>query len=136
MTGDANVHDLKEEKATRSEEMNITELSDEEIRAVADQYWEHLIKMSNEANYGEFVRYFSREFALAMNTVVVNHQFANSELARHLDENFDFLGIIRRGQHVTVLYRQRCTVKEGEWLGRLVLGFEDGKIKIFGASIF
>jgi hypothetical protein len=37
---------------------------------------------------------------------------------------------------VTVLYRQRSTRKDGEWLGRLVLGYEDGQVRIFGASIF
>jgi hypothetical protein len=37
---------------------------------------------------------------------------------------------------VSVLYRQRSTKKQGEWLGRLVLGYEDGKVRIFGASIF
>ncbi len=116
--------------------MNITELSDEEIRKVADDLWAELIKWSNEGNYGEFVKNFAHEFALAMNTVVVNHQFANSELARSLSDDFDFLGIIRRGEHVTVLYRQRSTRKEGEWLGRLVLGYENGQIRIFGASIF
>ena len=144
MTGHGNVHDLTAEKARRSEhekhekseQTNITQLSDDEIREVADQYWAHLVKTSNEGNYGEFARYFSHDLALAMNSVVVNHQFANSELARNLDEDFDFLGIIRRGEHVTVLYRQRCTVKEGEWLGRLVLGFENGRIRIFGASLF
>jgi len=115
---------------------NITELPDDEIRKVADAYWAELIKWSNEGNYGEFSRNFAQEFAMAMNMVVVNHQFANSELARSLDENFDFLGLIRRGEHVTALYRQRSTRKEGEWLGRLVLGYENGQIKIFGASIF
>jgi hypothetical protein len=74
--------------------------------------------------------------ARAMNQVVAGHQFANSELARSLSEQADTLGIIRRGEHVTVLYRQRSTKKQGEWLGRLVLGYEDGKVKIFGASIF
>jgi hypothetical protein len=37
---------------------------------------------------------------------------------------------------VTVLYRVRSTEMEGEWLGRLVLGYEKGEIKIFSASIF
>jgi hypothetical protein len=37
---------------------------------------------------------------------------------------------------VTVLYRQRSTKKPGEWLGRLVLGYEDGEVRIFAASIF
>lgn len=136
MTAENTMSEANSDNVVQLHQPNITEWSDDEIREIADKYWEHLIKMSNEANYGEFVRYFAREFALAMNSVVVNHQFANSELARHLDENFDYLGIIRRGEHVTVLYRQRCTVKEGEWLGRLVLGIEDGKVKIFGATIF
>ena len=49
----------------------------------------------------------------------------------------DYLGLIRRGQHVTVLYRMRSTKKEGEWLGRQVLARDkENEIKIFGASIF
>jgi hypothetical protein len=116
--------------------VNIVEKTDEEIRAVAEPLWRDLLKCSNEGKYGEFVRNFATSLALAMNQVVVNHQFANSELARNLSENFDHLGIIRRGEHVTVLYRQRSTRKEGEWLGRLVLGYENGQVRIFGASIF
>ena len=116
--------------------VNIIEKTDEEIRAIADPLWRDLLKTSNEGKYGEFVRQFARSLALAMNQVVVNHQFANSELARNLSDEFDFLGIIRRGEHVTVLYRQRSTKKPGEWLGRLVLGYEDGEVRIFAASIF
>ncbi len=116
--------------------VNIVEKSDAEIRAIADPLWRELVKNSNEGKYGEFARNFSSGFALAMNQVVAGHQFANSELARNLSEDADFLGTIRRGEHVTVLYRQRSTKKAGEWLGRLVLGYEDGKVKIFGASIF
>ena len=116
--------------------VNIIEKTDEEILAIANPLWRDLVKYSNEGKYGEFVRSFSSSLALAMNQVVAGHQFANSELARSLSEDVDFLGIIRRGEHVTVLYRQRSTRKEGEWLGRLVLGYEDGKVRIFGASIF
>jgi len=115
---------------------NIIERTDEVIRAMADPRWRDLLKHSNEGNYGAFVSKFARSLALAMNQVVLNHQFANSELARNLSNDADFLGIIRRGEHVTVLYRQRSTKKDGEWLGRLVLGYENGKIRIFGASIF
>ena len=116
--------------------VNIVEKTDEEILAIADPLWRDLVKYSNEGKYGEFARNFSNSLALAMDQVVAGHQFANSELARSLSEDFDFLGIIRRGQHVTVLYRQRSTKKPGEWLGRLVLGYENGDIRIFGASIF
>ncbi len=115
---------------------NIIEKSDEEILAIANPLWRELVKYSNAGKYGEFVRNFSNSFALAMNQMVAGHQFANSELARSLSEDVDFLGIIRRGEHVTVLYRQRSTKKPGEWLGRLVLGYEDGKVRIFGATLF
>ncbi len=120
----------------REPRVNIIEKSDEEIKAIADPLWRDLVKNSNDGKYGEFVKNFSTSLALAMNQVQVGHQFANSELARNLSEDFDYLGIIRRGEHVTVLYRQRSTKKAGEWLGRLVLGYEDEKVRIFGASIF
>ncbi len=116
--------------------MNIIEKTDEEILAIADPLWRDLLKHSNEGQYGQFVENFSNSLTKAMNEVEVGHQFANSELARNLSEQVDYLGIIRRGEHVTVLYRQRSTKKEGEWLGRLVLGHEDGEVRIFGASIF
>ena len=116
--------------------VNILDKTDEEIRAIADPLWRDLVKNSNEGKYGDFVKNFSSAFALAMDQVQVGHQFARSELARNLSADADFLGIIRRGEHVTVLYRQRSTKKEGEWLGRLVLGYEDGQVRIFGASIF
>lgn len=116
--------------------MNIIDKADEEIRAIADPLWRELVKASNEGQYGDFAKNFSTGLAQAMNTVVSNHQFANSELARSLSEEIDALGLIRRGEHVTVLYRQRSTKKPGEWLGRLVLGYENGSVRIFGASIF
>jgi len=116
--------------------LNIVEKTDTEIRQLAEPLWRELLQSSNEGKYGEFVKHFARSFALAANQVAVNHQFANSELARNLSNEFDYLGIIRRGEHVTVLYRQRSTKRRGEWLGRLVLGYEDGEVRIFAASIF
>ncbi|MGC1777948.1 MAG: hypothetical protein WBB34_08365 [Xanthobacteraceae bacterium] len=120
----------------REPRVNIIEKTDDEIQAMAEPLWRDLVKNSNEGKYGEFVKNFSSSMALAMNQVTAGHQFANSALARNLSGHFDYLGIIRRGEHVTVLYRQRSSKKPGEWLGRLVLGYEDGKIRIFGASIF
>jgi hypothetical protein len=116
--------------------VNITAKTDEEILAIAEPLWRDLVRNSNEGKYGEFAKNFSSSLALAMDQVAAGHQFANSELARSLSADFDALGIIRRGEHVTVLYRQRSARKPGEWLGRLVLGYEDGKVRIFGASIF
>ena len=116
--------------------MNIIEKSDEEILAAADPMWLDLLRHSNERKYEEFTKNFSKSLARALNEIEVGHQFANSELAQNLSFDVDCLGLIRRGEHVTVLYRQKSTARDGEWLGRLVLGYEDDEIKIFGASIF
>ncbi len=116
--------------------MNITELSDEEILAIADPWWDELVKYSNNRNYGGFIRNFSRKFREAANEMEIGKQFARSQLTHNLRKERDFLGIIRRGEHVTVLYRQTNEKLPGEWLGRLVLGYEDGEPKIFGATLF
>ena len=116
--------------------MNIIDHSDEEILEVAHPMWDDLIKYSNKGQYGKFIRNFSYDLLLGLNEVELGKQFKHGVLARKLSSERDCLGTIRRGQHVTVLYRVRSTEKEGEWLGRLVLGYEKGEVKIFSASIF
>ncbi|MFC1684319.1 hypothetical protein ACFL0R_02455 [Pseudomonadota bacterium] len=115
---------------------NIIDMNDTELLEIAHPMWDDLILYSNKGQYGKFTRKFSYDLLLGLNEVEVGKQFAKSELARNLDPDYDYLGTIRRGQHVTVLYRVRSTKKEGEWLGRLVLGYERGEVKIFAASIF
>ena len=116
--------------------MNIIDLSDEELLELGTPWWEDLIKYSNTGKYGKFIRNFSYDLLLGLNEVELGKQFAKSELTRNLDPKYDFLGFIRRGEHVTFLYRVRSTKKEGEWLGRMVIGYERGEPKIFAASIF
>lgn len=116
--------------------MNIIEKTDEEILAIANPMWDNLVKYSNEENYGAFTRHFATKMLLGANEIEMGKQFARCELTKNLSPNKVYLGMIRRGEYVTVLYKQTNTKKEGEWLGRLVLGYEDGKVKIFGATIF
>jgi hypothetical protein len=123
-------------QATPRTSVNIIDHTDETILELAHPMWRDLIKYSNQGQYGKFIRKFSYDLLLGLNEIEVGKQFANSELTRSLHKEWDYLGIIRRGQHVTVLYRVRSTKREGEWLGRLVLGYEQGEVRIFAASIF
>ena len=116
--------------------MSITEKTDEEIIALANPMWADLVKYSNEGNYGAFTRNFSSSFIKGANEVELGKQFARSELTKNLSDDYEYLGIIRRGDYVTVLYKQRNKQKNGEWLGRLVLGYEKDKVKIFGCTLF
>jgi len=115
---------------------NIIDHTDEQLSAIAHPMWDDLIKYSNEGQYGHFIKMFSHDLLHGLNEMEVGKQFARSELTRNLDPNCDFLGFIRRGQHITCLYRVRSTKKAGEWLGRMVLGYEKGEVRIFAASIF
>jgi hypothetical protein len=123
-------------QATPKTSVNITDHTDEAILELAHPMWRDLIKYSNQGLYGKFIRKFSYDLLLGLNEIELGKQFANSELTRSLREDWDYLGVIRRGQHVTVLYRVRSKKREGEWLGRLVLGYEQGEVRIFAASIF
>ena len=116
--------------------MNIIDKTDEELEQIAFPMWDDLVKYSNKGQYGKFIRNFSYDLLLGLNEVEVGKQFVKSELTRSLSAEYDFLGFIRRGEHVTCLFRVRSTKRDGEWLGRMVLGYERGEIKIFGASIF
>jgi len=118
------------------ETMNIINHTDEEILTTAHPMWDALVKASNKGKYGDFTKNFAYSTLFGLNEVEMGKQFAKSELARNILEERECLGIIRRGEHVTVLYKVRNAKKEGEYLGRLVLGYEKGEIKIFGASIF
>ena len=116
--------------------MNIIDKTDQELQDVALPMWDELILYSNKGQYGKFIRNFSYDLLLGLNEVEVGNQFVKSELTRSLSQEYDFLGFIRRGQHVTCLFRVRSTKKKGEWLGRMVIGYERGDVKIFAASIF
>ena len=53
-----------------------------------------------------------------------------------LKENYIPFGTLRRGEHITVLIKVTNKEIPGEFLGRLVLGVEDGVVKVFGATIY
>jgi len=124
------------EKTQDPDTRNILSHTDDEIIGFAHPMFDDLIKYSNDGEYGMFIKKFSRGLLQGLNEVEVGKQFARSELTRNLSTDYDFLGLIRRGEHVTVLYRVRSTKKEGEWMGRMVLGYEQGEVKIFAAAIF
>jgi len=116
--------------------MNILEKTDEEILELAHPMWADLVKYSNEQNYGAFTRNFSSTLMKGANEVEMGKQFARSDLAKNLSDDYQYLGMIRRGEHVTVLYKVINKKDRGEWLGRLVLGYEKDKVKIFGCTLF
>tara|TARA_B000000437_G_C11581965_1_gene279649 strand:+ start:241 stop:591 length:351 start_codon:yes stop_codon:yes gene_type:complete len=116
--------------------MELLEKSDKEIKEMAQPIWNNLIKTSNIKDYGGFTRDFSSQMLYGANEVELGKQWANNKLLTSLSEQQTFLGCIRRAQFITVLYKQTSNTIPGEFLGRLVLGVEDGVVKVFGATIY
>jgi hypothetical protein len=116
--------------------MNLLEKSDEEIIEIANPIWDNLVKASNIKDYGGFTKDFSSQMLFGANEVELGKQWANNKLLASLSDKHKAFGCLRRGLYVTVLYKQTSAKMPGDFLGRLVLGEEDGIVKVFGATIF
>ena len=116
--------------------MNLLEKSDDEITKIAKPIWENLIRSSNNKDYGSFTKDFSTQMLFGANEVELGKQWANNELITNLNETYEPFGTLRRGEHITILIKQTNSKIRGEFLGRMVLGVEDGTIKVFGATIY
>ena len=116
--------------------MDLLAKSDEEIFAIGKPFWENLVRASNMKDYGGFTKDFSSQMLYGANEVELGKQWASNKLICSLSDDYKAFGCLRRGLHVTVLFKQRSTTEEGEFLGRLVLGEEGDSVKVFGATIF
>ena len=116
--------------------MSLLDKPDEEIIKIAEPIWANLVKSSNIKDYGGFTKDFSSQMLYGANEVELGKQWASNDLISSLSEGCEAFGCLKRGQHVTILYKQTSTKIPGEFLGRLVLGDEGDQIKVFGATIF
>ena len=116
--------------------MDLLAKSDEEIFAIGKPFWENLVRASNMKDYGGFTKDFSSQMLYGANEVELGKQWASNKLICSLSDDYKAFGCLRRGLHITVLFKQRSTTEEGEFLGRLVLGEEGDSVKVFGATIF
>ena len=116
--------------------MKILEKTDEEILEIASPIWDDLVKYSNNKDYSAFTKHFSAQMLYGANEVEIGKQWKNNKLLTSLSKQKEFLGCLKRNNFVTVLFKQKSDTVPGEFLGRLVLGVEDDKIKVFGATIF
>ncbi len=116
--------------------MKLLEKSDEEILKIASPIWDNLVQCSNNKDYSGFTKNFSAQMLYGANEVELGKQWSNNKLLTSLSSHKEFLGCLRRKNFVTVLFKQKSNTVQGDFLGRLVLGLEGDKVKVFGATIF
>ena len=116
--------------------MSLLEKKDEEIFKIAEPIWDNLVKSSNMKDYGSFTKDFSSQMLYGANEVELGKQWAGNKLLTNLSQQKEFLGCLRRDNFITILIKQKSEAVSGDFLGRLVLGVEGDKVKVFGATIF
>jgi len=116
--------------------MKLLEKTEEEILEIASPIWDDLVKYSNNKDYSGFTKNFSVQMLYGANEVEIGKQWANNKLLTSLSKHREFLGCLRRINFVTVIFIEASDTVPGDFLGRLVLGIEDDKVKVFGATIF
>ncbi len=116
--------------------MSLTSKSDDELIKIADPIWNNLVRSSNIKDYGGFTKDLSSQMLYGANEVELGKQWAGNKLISSLSEGCKAIGCLRRGDYVTILYKQTSTKIPGDFLGRLVIGLEGDEIKVFGATIF
>ncbi len=116
--------------------MSLSDKTDQEIIKIADPIWINLVKSSNIKDYGGFTKDFSSQMLYGANEVELGKQWSNNKLLSSLKEEAEAFGCLRRGEYITILYKQKSKNIPGDFLGRLVLGVEDNEVKVFGATIF
>ena len=116
--------------------MKLLEKTNEEILKIANPIWDNLVQFSNSKYYSVFTKHFSAQMLYCATEVELGKQWANNKLLTSLSKQRKFLGCLKRNNFVTVLFKQTSDTVPGEFLGRLVLGVEDEKVKVFGATIF
>ena len=115
--------------------MQFFEKPEEEIIEVANSIWDNLIEGSNEMDYEKISKHFSKNMTEEVDEDNLKKQWETNEVLTSLSTRREYLGCLRRGRFVTILWIQLSINVQGDFLARLTLGTENDEIKVFGATI-
>jgi len=115
--------------------MQLFERAEEEILDIANPIWDNLIEGSNEMDYQKISKDFSKRMLEDADENNLKKQWETTDVLTSLSTRREYLGCLRRGRFVTVLWKQLSFKVQGDYLAKLVLGTENGEVKVFGATI-
>ena len=115
--------------------MQFFEKDEEDIVNIADPIWDNLVEGSNEMNYEKISKHFSKRMLEDVDEINLAKQWETNQILTSLSTRREYLGCLYRGRFVTVLWKQLSFKVQGDHLAKLVLGTENGKVKVFGATI-
>jgi len=115
--------------------MQFFEKPEDEILEVANSIWDNLIEGSNEMDYEKISKHFSKNMLKRLDEANLKKQWETNEVLTSLSSRREYLGCLRRGSVVTVLWNQLSFKIQGDHLAKLMLKTEKGEVKICSATI-
>lgn len=115
--------------------MNILELSDDKIRDLAEGIWGDMVKGANNKDWALYSKYMLEESAGEQARAAVEHQWQYSKMFTSLTEEREFLGVLRQGDHIVVLWKQWSSEVAGDFLVMLYLKTIAEEVKVIGSWI-
>jgi hypothetical protein len=110
--------------------VTLTDLNDEELLEVANSIMNNLMEASTHLDYAGHVRDFSDRAKASLDEAQFKRVCEQYQRERGYFAGRDLLGILRRPQSVVVVWRQRFTKAEGEYLAELFLSGAGGRPQV------
>jgi hypothetical protein len=122
--------------ATKDTQMQLANRSDEEILKIANPIMDNLMEGSTEIDHVKH----TRDFTDRMKNIVTK-DYLEKVCKRYQAEwgyfsTREFVAVFRRPSSVAIIWKQRCTKQEGEFVAELVLVEKDSKYLVDHVMVF
>lgn len=115
---------------------DLINMSDSEILEIAQPIINDIINGSNQKNWALFSKYQPDEVANdTQNRQSVEKQWQKVEFLTSLEKDREILGVLKRENIIQIVWKQRSSKVEGDFLARLFLKEINKKIKEVGFII-
>jgi hypothetical protein len=110
--------------------MELTQMSDAEIRAIADLIMDNLMAASTAIDHERHVRDFSDRARGVLSKDWFESVCAEYQGSKGVFGRREFVALFRRPESVAVVWKQWFTLAPGEYLAELVLVRKNGKYQV------
>jgi len=107
--------------------VTLSEMTDAEVLEVAIPIMDNLMDASTRIDYTRHARDFSDRAKAGLDEARFRHVCEQYQRERGIFAGRELLGILRRPNGVVVVWRQRFTKAEGEYLAELFLSDAEGR---------
>ena len=115
--------------------MDLARLSDSQAYQIAEPIWEKMKIGSNTVHYETFSSSFSGELKELVTRERFEGQCKEFPLLTSLGKSTP-VACIRRGEGITIIFKQLSTTLEGEFVGQLTLSGTHENQKVINAQVY